>query len=79
MGIKEKTREIENISYCNLSEDFHDQVCELLEDIRILYDAKDVAKNENRNISLMQPWVCPVCGSGVSPFTAVCTCKRWRK
>ena len=33
------------------------------------------ATAKSYNVPAMQGWICPVCGKGVSPYTAVCPCK----
>ena len=32
--------------------------------------------SETYNPPKMVGWICPVCGRGLSPFTAVCPCKN---
>lgn len=34
------------------------------------------ATAKSYNVPAMQGWICPVCGRGVSPYTAVCPCKN---
>lgn len=34
------------------------------------------SKSETINAPKMTGWICPVCGRGVSPYTAVCPCKN---
>ena len=34
------------------------------------------ATAKSYNAPAMQGWICPVCGRGVSPYTAVCPCKN---
>jgi len=44
------------------------------------YDAGIIPNTEPK--VQMMGWVCPVCGRGLSPYTAVCPCKNgkgWRK
>lgn len=33
------------------------------------------SESKSYNVPAMQGWVCPVCGSGVSPYLSVCPCK----
>ena len=43
----------------------------------VVYDTKTVAQGTPTSpIPCMTGWVCPVCGRGLSPFTAVCPCKN---
>ena len=36
----------------------------------------DVSYSDTINPPKMIGWICPVCGRGLSPFTAVCPCKN---
>ena len=38
--------------------------------------ASGIGKSETYNQPKMVGWICPVCGRGLSPFTAVCPCKN---
>ena len=38
--------------------------------------ASGIGKSETYNPPKMVGWICPVCGRGLSPFTAVCPCKN---
>lgn len=35
-----------------------------------------IGKSATYNPPKMVGWICPVCGRGLSPFTAVCPCKN---
>ena len=37
---------------------------------------KGISSSETINPPKMIGWICPVCGRGLSPFTAVCPCKN---
>ena len=37
------------------------------------------ATAKSYNVPAMQGWICPVCGRGVSPYTAVCPCKNGKE
>lgn len=41
--------------------------------------ASGIDKSEVYNPPKMVGWICPVCGQGLSPFTAVCPCKNGGK
>lgn len=53
---------------------------ELSKDFAYCEDAvTGTATAKSYNVPAMQGWICPVCGRGVSPYTAVCPCKNGKE
>lgn len=45
-----------------------------------LISRENIATGTSKSFTINPPkmtgWICPVCGRGLSPFTAVCPCKN---